>query len=238
MVFATAFDPSEQPTQKSPTQQLPSQQPSGYQPDPSNLAPARQTSQLIARASRVRKVSDPIRLEKWAKKNGLNLAENLELSEHEFVGYDSSTSVSALPARRVRKDELVDRSSILAPIELPKQPPLPLGLRLLHRFQQGSTILTGLLVASALVIYGSSVYVDRSTNQALAQLNALQSESQQLTTANESIKQSLAEQAVEENSGLKPYESGDMLFVTPEPRRAATEAEESKQPERLQPLGY
>ncbi|MGB3788386.1 MAG: hypothetical protein WA949_10270 [Phormidesmis sp.] len=238
MVFATAFDPSVQPTQKLPAQPSLSQQPSGHQPSPASLNPARQTNHLIARASQSRKVSEPIRLEKWAKKNGLDRAEDLAFSEHEFAKHSGPSSISTLPARRVQKDELVDRSSVLIPIELPKQTPLPLGLRLLHRVQQGSTVLTGLLIASALVIYGSSVYVDKSTNQALAQLNALQSESQQLTTANESIKQSLAEQAIEADSGLKPYEPRDMLFVTPEPRRTTTEAEESEQPERLQPLGY
>ncbi len=143
-----------------------------------------------------------------------------------------------LPAKRVQQNELVDQSSVLAPIELPKQPRLPLGLRVLHRFQQGSTVLTGLLVTSALVVYGSSVYLDRSTNQAMAQLNALQSESQQLSTANESIKQSLAEQAVKEDSGLQPYQPDDMLFIKPEPRRADVAQTEESESERLQPLGY
>ncbi len=143
-----------------------------------------------------------------------------------------------LLSKRVQQNELVDQSSVLAPIELPKQPRLPLGLRVLHRFQQGSTVLTGLLVTSALVVYGSSVYLDRSTNQAMAQLNALQSESQQLSTANESIKQSLAEQAVKENSGLQPYQPDDMLFIKPEPRRADVAQTEESESERLQPLGY
>jgi hypothetical protein len=72
----------------------------------------------------------------------------------------------------------------------------------------------------------------------MAQLNALQSESQQLNTANESIKQSLAEQAVKEDSGLQPYQPDDMLFIKPEPRRADVAQTEESESERLQPLGY
>ena len=237
MVFATAFDPSAQPKQPSPAQESTSQPSPDHPSGQATLSPARQTSHLIARATQARKASEPIRLEQWARKDSLDLAKGIEFAEPESAEPGRLATLSALPARRVQKNELVDHSSVLAPIKLPKQPPLPFALRLLHRIQQGSTVLTGLLVASALVIYGSSVYVDKSTNQALAQLNALESESQQLTTANESIKQNLAEQAAEADSGLKPYEPGDMLFVTPEPRRAATEVEESK-PEPQQPLGY
>lgn len=150
---------------------------------------------------------------------------------------------TSVQAKRSERPEQIDppsglAPSVSAPIDLPKQPRLPFGLRLLHRVQQGSTVLTGLLVTGALVVYGSSVYLDRSTNQAMVQLNALQSESQQLTTANESIKQSLAEQAVQEDSGLAPYQPGDMLFVKPEPRRTVSAEAEENQTQRLQPLGY
>ncbi len=134
------------------------------------------------------------------------------------------------PAVRVRT---ADRS-----VSLPKKVRLSLGLTLLNRLQQSSTVVTGLLVTGALVAYGSTVYVDKSTSHALIQLDALQGESQQLTSANESIKQSLAEQAIKEDSGLEPYESGDVLFLEPEPlrNRVAVEAEVSGN--LAEPLGY
>ncbi len=116
------------------------------------------------------------------------------------------------PAKRVR----LDADSTLS---LPQQPKLPLGLRLLTRLQQGSTAITGVLVTAALVVYGSTVYVDKSATRAILQLDALQGESQQLTSANESIKQSLAEQATRPDSGLEPYEAGDVIFVEPAPPR-------------------
>ncbi|MFK8186032.1 MAG: hypothetical protein AB8B99_21870 [Phormidesmis sp.] len=133
------------------------------------------------------------------------------------------------PATRVR----IENKSLL----LPRQPKLPLGLQLLNRVQQGSAVIMGVLVTGALVVYGSTVYVDKSTSRALVQLDELQGESQQLTTANESIKQSLAEQAIREDSGLEPYKAGDVLLLTPAPRRPGAAPEEPA-PELPGPLGY
>ncbi|MBE9061327.1 hypothetical protein [cf. Phormidesmis sp. LEGE 11477] len=220
-----------QPSQEPSHQALPDRQ---LTPSPRS---ARRSPYLAIRAAQARTHAQTA----IAQRPNQRLDPSLEQHLDQHLDQTEETLVDlhvAPPARRVRRDELVDTSSVLAPIELPKQPRLPFGLRLLHRVQQGSTVLTGLLVTSALVAYGSSVYIDRSTNQALAQLNALQSESQQLTTANESIKQSLAEQAIEENSGLEPYAPDDMLFITPEPRRAPVKDVEEKKPTQLQPLGY
>lgn len=121
---------------------------------------------------------------------------------------------------------------------LPTQPKLPLGLKVLTLMQQGSTVLTGLLITGALVLYGSTVYADKSTDRAIAELDALQGESQQLTTANEAIKQSLAEQAIREDSGLKPYNPGDVIFLPPSPQRQSPAAQDEPAPERARPLGY
>ncbi len=114
---------------------------------------------------------------------------------------------------------------------------LPWRLKLLNQVQQGSTLITGLLFTGALIAYGSTVYVDKSTGRALRQLDTLQSESQQLTSANEAIKQSLAEQAEQAGSGLEPYDPGDALFLSPEPKRALHTA--NKTPAKMpRPLGY
>lgn len=136
------------------------------------------------------------------------------------------------PAVRVR---IADDSNSLV---LPKQPKLSLGLQLLHRLQQGSTVVTSLLVTGALAVYGSTVYVDKSTHRALVQLDALQGESQQLTSANESIKESLAKQAIQADSGLEPYESGDVLFLAPAPQRESAAPVEPAVAEMPGPLGY
>lgn len=135
------------------------------------------------------------------------------------------------PAKRVRLDSNLT-------LALPNQPKLPWGLRLLNRLQQGSAAATGVLVAGALIVYSSTVYIDKSTSQAITQLDELQGESQQLTSANEAIKQTLAEQATRADSGLEPYESGDVLFVPPALPREKLAVEVSPPQEMPGPLGY
>lgn len=152
---------------------------------------------------------------------------------HTVVPLDASNQPLQLGAPAVR----VSKSAL----SISKKAKLPLGLTLLNRLQQGSAVVACLLVAGALGVYGSTVYVDKSTNHALVQLDSLQGESQQLTTANESIKQSLAEQAIKENSGLEPYEAGDILFLEPAPLRSRPEragVEAESQPELPGPMGY
>ena len=131
----------------------------------------------------------------------------------------------------------IDVTTEVTTLPLKAKPSLPLWLQVLNKVQHGSTAVATLLIAGALVLYGSSVYTNKLTDRALTRLDRLQSESQQLTAANEAMKQSLAEQAMQEGSGLEPYEAGDVLFVTPEPVRPAKATVESK-PERIRPLGY
>lgn len=132
------------------------------------------------------------------------------------------------------------------PLSLPKQPKLPFAIKLLTRLQQGSTAITCLLATSALVVYGSTVYVDKSTEYALTQIDQLQGESQQMTAANEAIKESLAEQAAQPGSGLTPYKAGDVLFLKPAPTRPLAEVNSAPnstpnsapKEERDRPMGY
>lgn len=239
MVSATVLDASVQPSQKLSHQNL-----SGYQLDSGLSSTHTQSSHLITQSRQAYQAASLGKQDNLVEKKSSVLsartlpapaqaknAQRLEQSEDSLARLHL-----AQPTRRVR-NELVDHSSVPAPIRLPRQPRLPPRLRLLHQIQQGSAVLTGLLIASALVAYGSSVFIDKSTDRAIVQLNALRRESQQLATANESIKQSMAEQASREDSGLEFYESDDMLFITPEPRRAKTDAE-GKKPSWLKPLGY
>ncbi|MEL6261077.1 MAG: hypothetical protein AAFR12_08410 [Cyanobacteria bacterium J06626_6] len=140
-------------------------------------------------------------------------------------------------AQPVRQNDPPVQTASVSPLSIKRKPSLPFWLQLLNRSQQFSTVVTSLLVTGALALYGSTVYADKSTDRALSQLDALQNESQQITTANEAIKQSLAEQAAREDSGLELYESGDVLFLTPEPVREPKTVE-IEEPARLQPLGY
>ena len=208
MVFATDFEPLDSSRRSS------------------SAATNQQPSDAIAQAVRQAPLSPASQASQLAAAEKINTSMQASMQAVPVAS-------AAEPAKRVR--EMPAAAS--APLKLPNRPALPLGLQLLNRIQNASTVLTGVLMSGALLAYGSTVYVDRSTDQALHQLDALQSESQQLTTANESIKQSLAEQAIREDSGLELHEADDVLFLAPEAPRQV-EVPEAVEPKPLRPLGY
>jgi hypothetical protein len=222
MVFATEFDPIAQPARARESQ-------AGIQhPSTTNRAPSRAQNRALGLSNRNDGTANYMRVLPSS-----NLASSTQMPAKASSQTPSQMPLSwGPPAVRVRIDN--DSNSLL----LPKQPKLSLGLQLLHRLQQGSTVVTSLLVTGALAVYGSTVYIDNSTHRALVQLDELQGESQQLTSANESIKESLAEQAIKENSGLEPYEAGDVLFLAPAPLRESLTPAEPATTEMSGPLSY
>ncbi|MEA5465592.1 hypothetical protein VB741_17835 [Leptothoe sp. PORK10 BA2] len=125
--------------------------------------------------------------------------------------------------------------------QLPKAPQLPLGLKLLVGVQQGSTVLTGGLVATALVIYSWTVYLDKTVARSFQHLESLKVSTQQVTTANETLKHSMAQQAESPASGLQPLEPKRAIFVSPAPPRQLVKpdlVEPKVQPPMPHPLGY
>lgn len=228
MVFATEFDPREQSQRRPPSNR--SRSKSATQTSSISL---QEISALEQHLKAHPKAAAASRARGRKSARGRSVAAN-----HSSASQSASNVVPlqvGAPAQRVRLDTN-------ATLSLPQQPKLPLGLRVLTRLQQGSTAVTGLLVTAALVVYGSTVYIDKSTSKAIVQLDELQGESQQLTSANESIKQSLAQQAIRPDSGLEPYEAGDVLFVEPAaPRQKPVDDLAGTAPEPTEmpgPLGY
>ncbi|MEM7796427.1 MAG: hypothetical protein AAF579_18490 [Cyanobacteria bacterium P01_C01_bin.118] len=124
--------------------------------------------------------------------------------------------------------------------QLPKSPRLPLGLKLLMGVQQGSTVVTGGLVATALVIYSWTVYLDKTLAHSFQHLEALKVSTQQMTTANETLKHSMAKQAESPAAGFKPFDPERVIFVPPaqlRPSVAPAQAPE-QQSSMPYPLGY
>ncbi|MEM7066148.1 MAG: hypothetical protein AAF572_23655 [Cyanobacteria bacterium P01_B01_bin.77] len=124
--------------------------------------------------------------------------------------------------------------------QLPKVPRLPLGLKVLVGVQQGSTVLTGGLVATALIIYSWTVYLDKTVARSFQHLEALKVSTQQVTTANETLKNSMAEQAESPAAGLTPFEPKRAIFLSPAPARPSVEPvlESDKSDPMPHPLGY
>lgn len=139
-----------------------------------------------------------------------------------------------------------DQRSALKPARLssvaslPRHPRLPRWLVILGRCQQGSTVLAGSLVAATLVVYSWTAYVDQMVSRSLRKLDALQAQTQQLTAANETLKQNMAEQATAPGSGLRPYEPNQAIFLSPAADSPAAPAAAPSPPaEQLPaPLGY
>lgn len=237
MVFATEFDPREQSQHR-----FRSQHGSRTQPRPKN----RQATSTIS-LKEISALEDSLKASSQkmsvghSARNRSARSQSVKPASASQSSADPSAASNAIPLQvsGVAKRVQLDTS---ATISLPQQPKLPLGLSVLNRLQQGSTAITGLLVTAALLVYGSTVYVDKSTTKAIIQLDELQGEAQQLTSANESIKQTLAEQATRSDSGLEPYEAGDVIFVEPAPlRQKLVESPDKTATEPTEipgPLGY
>ncbi|NEP63095.1 MAG: hypothetical protein F6K31_40350 [Symploca sp. SIO2G7] len=135
------------------------------------------------------------------------------------------------------------RATVFAPAEvkqLSRARRLPLGLKLLVGIQQGSTVLTGGLVAAALVIYSWTVYLDKTVAHAFQHLEALKVSTQQVTTANETLKHSMAEQAESPAAGFEPFEPKRAIFLPQAPVRPLVETsiDSSTEVSMPHPLGY
>ncbi|MBD0333864.1 MAG: hypothetical protein ICV62_00095 [Cyanobacteria bacterium Co-bin13] len=126
---------------------------------------------------------------------------------------------------------------------VPSTPTWSRRTQLLAAFNTGISMLTSLLVVTALGGYGYTVYVDRQLDESSAHLNSLQRNGQQLTTMSEVLKNYMAEQAERPSAGLQPPRPTNVIFLKPAQRRtsAGTEAPiptEAKPASRLAPLGY
>ncbi|MBD0268124.1 MAG: hypothetical protein ICV77_07490 [Cyanobacteria bacterium Co-bin8] len=141
-------------------------------------------------------------------------------------------------------------STVLAAVPPPRHlqavPSAPVWSRrsqLLAAFNTGISMLTSLLVVTALGGYGYTVYVDRQLDESSARLNSLQSNGQQLTTMNEVLKTYMADQAERPSTGLQPPRPANVIFLKPAQQRTPSSVEapapaEAKPVSQLAPLGY
>lgn len=115
------------------------------------------------------------------------------------------------------------RPRVSPPVVLPTAPgldsPSP-AVRRLAKVHLVSSVLAVSLVALTLVSYGTSVYINRQLNQASQKLNRLQRNEQQLTTANEVLKNHLAQQVEGSEMGFQPPQPDSVIFLKPAPQAA------------------
>jgi len=86
-------------------------------------------------------------------------------------------------------------------------------MRLLLGVQQGSAAITLCLTASVLVVYASTVYLQQRWSEEYDRLQVLQSEQRNLIAANEMLKNQLASQAQQPESGLIAPSPANTIFL-------------------------
>lgn len=121
----------------------------------------------------------------------------------------------------------------------PKQKPL--WLVLLIKLQQGSSIVTLLLMIAILSVYGWTVYLQQRWGQQYDKLETLKKRERQLTSANEVLKNQMAEQAEKPTAGLLLPDPSNAIFLTPAPPRPEVKPElsaPSTEGTPNRPLGY
>lgn len=129
---------------------------------------------------------------------------------------------------------------------LPTPQTTPLWLRSLLNLEKISSISAFSVIATALAIYGGTVYNQRLWAEEYRKLEGLQRQERQLNAANEVLKNQLAQQAENPNSGLVPQNPAGMIFlppasprsVSPAPIPANINSAKNKDKLRKTPLGY
>ena len=98
--------------------------------------------------------------------------------------------------------------------ELPaRSPQHPLWLRFLLLLQHSSSAFACCTVLSALAVYGWTVYTPQRWNQEYQKLESLRRYERNLTTANETLKNELSQQAEKPETGLGAPKPERLIFL-------------------------
>ncbi|MEC4816641.1 MAG: hypothetical protein SAK29_25745 [Scytonema sp. PMC 1069.18] len=103
---------------------------------------------------------------------------------------------------------------------IPVVPPAdatPLWLLRLHSIHRNSSIISFLLVAVTLVVYGWTVYSQQIWSQSYRRLQHLQRHERQLMTTTEVLKNKMAQEAEKEPTQLVSPTPSGMIFLSPAP---------------------
>lgn len=87
---------------------------------------------------------------------------------------------------------------------LPTSRPLPFWLSLLIYIQRGSLAVAFVLVTAALVVYGSTIYMQQLWSKEYGKLKMMQRSERQMIAVGEGLKNQLIQQAEQPGSGLVP----------------------------------
>lgn len=102
---------------------------------------------------------------------------------------------------------------------LPRSRLAPFWLLRLYALQRRFSVVTFLLIAAMLMVYGWTVYSQQRWNQSYRKLVTLQRHERQLTATSEVLKNQMALQAEQPATGLVPHNPSKVIFLEPAPQR-------------------
>ncbi|WP_431659881.1 hypothetical protein [Pantanalinema rosaneae] len=104
---------------------------------------------------------------------------------------------------------------------LPAHQQLPTSVRLLIQIQRGSVAVAFVLVTAALIVYGSTVYMQQLWSKEYRQLKTLERNERQMVAASDVMKEQIVQQAERPGSGLVRRTKDMAIFLEPAPARPA-----------------
>ncbi|MEA5626696.1 hypothetical protein [Nostoc sp. UHCC 0251] len=126
---------------------------------------------------------------------------------------------------------------------MPNSGGVPLWLLRLYTFHRYSTVLTFLVVASTLAVYGWTVYSQELWSKSYRRLQNLQRHERLLTTTNATLINKMAKDAEKSTANLILPTPQGMIFLPPashssKPASSNTKPNSETQQQTLSPLGY
>ena len=117
-------------------------------------------------------------------------------------------------------------------------------LRSLLQAQRASSVVAVMLLGGALTLYGLTVYGEQRWSQDYQKLETLRLQEQQLSAASEVLKNQLAKEAQNPETGLAPQNPANTIFLQPAPETRSPQAAPNSEPALKNragvqtPLGY
>ncbi len=151
--------------------------------------------------------------------------------------------------RRVRPTENFSQKTTIRHQSVPILPSArkPHWLIRLSILQRSSTVVLFFLLATVLALYSGTIYSQRKWYQSYQKRENLQRQERQFTTAIEVLKNKMAQQAEQPETGLLPADPTQAIFLKSAPQRptrsaetivSATSVTTRKSPHTSAPIGY
>jgi len=163
--------------------------------------------------------------------------------------HKSADSAPTIGHLRRRTEHLNSQQPALSTSQEPQEPhPMPRSFRpqqprwltLMQWTQRGSSLVALMLGVGILVTYGWTVYIQQQWGREFDRLEAMKKQERQLVSANEVLKNQMAEQAEKPTAGLLLPDPSNAIFLTPAPQRPDLKANPTPavDPDSTRPLGY